>query len=183
MIRKSAEAARAAEEARIAKRARRKGSTAADPSHSTLASVPSGAEITNALLAESDKRITKKDRKILDSKFTEVQQHKSANEAARMATAGSFGGGKKKQYAWLTGGTTTPKPGSLSSTTAKTNAASSSSPALNASRSSALSKHKQFGQFDEASEPSIQARDVLLVLESDGRAPRSLLRGYNAPER
>lgn len=37
-------------------------------------------------------------------------------------------------------------------------------------------KGPRVGQFDESSESGIQARDFLLVLESDGRAARSYIR-------
>ena len=38
-------------------------------------------------------------------------------------------------------------------------------------------KGPQVGQLDENSETGIQARDLLLVLESDGRAARSFVKG------
>lgn len=61
-------------------------------------------------------------------------------------------------------------------------AASSTSSTPNGVRTSAVSRARQFGDWDEDREPGIQARDVLLVLETDGKATRSLMKGYNVPE-
>lgn len=133
---------------------------------------------------ESEKKTTKKDKKLAESKFTEAQQHKSANETARGAL-GSLIGKKGKSYSWMTGGTNTPKaasspvpsPARIHSTTA-----ASTSSAPQSSQPAAAPRGGQFGDWDEDKEPAIQARDVLLVLETDGKAPRSLMKGYNVPE-
>ena len=133
---------------------------------------------------ESEKKTTKKDKKLAESKFTEAQQHKSANETARGAL-GSLIGKKGKSYSWMTGGTNTPKAvSSPAPTPSRINSAlgASSSSTLNGVRPAAASRGVQFGDWDEDKDPGIQARDLLLVLETDGRAPRSLMKGYNGPE-
>lgn len=49
-------------------------------------------------------------------------------------------------------------------------------------RARSVLKDKRFGQWDEAKDAQIQARDVLLVLEGDGRAARSYVRGFSVSE-
>jgi len=178
------EADRAAEEARLAKRARRSASANPDAIRLGSISTPGVVDIASMSPLESEKKTTKKDKKLAESKFTEAQQHKSANETARGAL-GSLIGKKGKSYSWMTGGTNTPK--SVSSplpTPARINSAilASSSSAANAVRPAAAPRGVQLGDWDEDKEPGIQARDLLLVLETDGRAPRSLMKGYNVPE-
>jgi len=129
-----------------------------------------------AVAAENEKRTSKKDRKIAESKMTEQQQHASTNEAARMATAsllGRFGNNKKKTYSWMAGGGAGSRPQSAAAT--PTRAASTAEPAKD--KGPEIPKAAQFGQFDETAESGIQARDLLLVLESDGRAARSFVKG------
>lgn len=146
---------------------------------------PSGPETPNAMLLDSEKKVTKKDRKIQESKFSEAQQHKSANETARLATSGALGGrfglgGKKgKTYSWLSGGA----GGSAVSTPVKpTTSAGPSAAGTPASSRPTAAPLKVLGQWDEEKDPGIQRRDVLLVLETDGKAPRSLQRAYSMPE-
>lgn len=108
-----------------------------------------------------------------ESKITEQQQHASTNEAARMATAGLFGrfaNSKKKNYSWMTGG------GSKNPSAAPTPTRSNSVVAPAREKQPQPQKGPRVGQFDESSESGIQARDFLLVLESDGRAARSYIR-------
>lgn len=169
---------RAAEVARLAKRAKRNATSNADAGQTTA----SGAETPAVPPVEPEKRVTKKDRKLAETRFTEQQQHKSANETARLATAGMLGrlGGKqKKSYSWLQGGAsaastpTKPAPGSASTSAAAT---------PSGEKAGVPSKEKVVGQWDEDNDPGIQVRDVLLVLENDGRAAKSVVRGYSKPE-
>ena len=102
-----------------------------------------------------------------------------------MATAnlfGKFAGSKKRNYAWLQGGGGGGGGGggtpvrSTSSTAAPTRAAS-----VAPVRDKTDAKTgPQLGQFDDASDFGIQARDMLLVLESDGRAAKSYVKGSSA---
>lgn len=180
---KSSQAERAIEEARKAKRLKRKTATNADGTVGTP-SADAAAEAAAVAALESDKKTTKKERKLAESKFSEQQQHKSANEAARMAFSGllgkGFGSKKQRTYDWMKGSGASPAmtPGRPAlSTTAST--AGTPGP----DRARAVSKDKQLGQWDEEKDPKIQARDVFLVLEGDGRNSRSYLRGLNLPEK
>jgi hypothetical protein len=184
VFRRVSHADRTAEEARLAKRARRSASANPDALRSGSISTPGALDIASMSPLESEKKTTKKDKKLAESKFTEAQQHKSANETARGAL-GSLIGKKGKSYSWMTGGTNTPKAvSSPVPTPARINSAiaSSGSSAPNGVRPAAASRGGQFGDWDEDKEPGIQARDLLLVLETDGKAPRSLMKGYNVPE-
>ena len=105
-----------------------------------------------------------------------------------MATSGLLGnkfglGNKKKTYAWMNGGTNTPKaPSSHTPTPTTVNPGSLvhlSGSKSNGSPPIAGAKGKQFGDWDEEKDPGIQARDILLVLETDSKATRALLKGYN----
>ena len=184
IFRRVSQADRAAEEARLAKRARRNTSANPDAVRSGSISTPGPLDIASISSLESEKKTTKKDKKLAESKFTEAQQHKSANETARGAL-GSLIGKKGKSYSWMTGGTNTPKAvSSPVPTPARINSAiaAASSAVSNSARPAPASRGGQFGDWDEDKEPGIQARDLLLVLETDGRAPRSLMKGYNVPE-
>ncbi|KIX94833.1 uncharacterized protein Z520_09523 [Fonsecaea multimorphosa CBS 102226] len=182
---KVSQAERAAEEARRQKRAKRKaakqeeaGATATETN-----ATPEAATVANL---DAEKKTTKKERKLAESKFSEQQQHKSANEAARMAVAGLFGsrlGGKKSRtYDWMNagkaGGSPAATPGKPPASAAPSTAGT---PAPDRART--IPKEKQFGNWDEDKDAKIQARDVLLVLESDGRASRSYVRGLSLPEK
>lgn len=143
--------------------------------------------------AEAEKKTTKKERKIADAKLNEQQQHKSANEAARMATSGligrGFGGKKSKSYSWMTGGGAGagggagggPGPSNAATTTpGRVSGSSTGIPATGTptgSRPPAVPRGRRFMQWDEERDPGIQPRDVLSVLESDGKAARSYVRG------
>ncbi|EXJ87281.1 hypothetical protein A1O3_04240 [Capronia epimyces CBS 606.96] len=177
VLEKASLSERSLEEARRQKRARRRAS--AQPETTPGGDATPEATLVAAL--ESEKKTTKKERKLAESKFSEQQQHKSANEAARMAVSsmlGSrFGNKKSRTYDWMNagkGGGASPAgtPGK-SAPSGSTSVAGTPGP----DRTRAVSKEKTFGQWDEDKDTKIQARDVLLVLESDGRAPRSYVRG------
>lgn len=109
-----------------------------------------------------------------ETRVTEQQQHASTNEAARMATAsllGRFGSSKKKTYSWMAGGAASRPQSAVATPTKSTSVAA---PAKD--KAAEAPKAPQFGQFVEETEPGIQARDLLLVLESDGRAARSFVK-------
>ncbi|KIW19245.1 hypothetical protein PV08_03539 [Exophiala spinifera] len=180
---KTSQAERAVEDARRQKRLKRKATTNADGTVGTP-SADAAAEAAAVAALESDKKTTKKERKLAESKFSEQQQHKSANEAARMAFSGllgkGFGSKKQRTYDWMKGSGASPAmtPGrpALSAT-----ASTAGTPGPDRAR--AAPKDKQLGQWDEEKDPKIQARDVFLVLEGDGRNSRSYLRGLSLPEK
>lgn len=165
-----------AEQARQAKRRKRNEVITAQENEANAAAEQ---EALNAAASEDNKKTTKKERRIAESRLSEQQQHASTNEAARMATANLFGkfpGSKKKNYSWLQGGGGGTPVRSASSTAAPTRA-TSVAPAKDRTETK---KGPQLGQFDETVDSGIQARDMLLVLESDGRAAKSYVRGSSA---
>lgn len=132
------------------------------------------ADAIAAAALDSEKKTTKKERKMAETKISEQQQHASTNEAARLATAGLFGrfANKKKNYSWMTGGGPSRTP---SAAATPTRSASVAAPTKE--KEPQVRKGPQVGQFDENNETGIQSRDLLLVLESDGRAARSFVKG------
>jgi len=179
----ASDTARKAEERRIAKRAKRKAAQNPDNAEAAAESEAADAALVAAIEA-GEKKTTKKEKKALEAKFSEQMQRKSANEAARLATStmfGRFGSKKNKSYSWMTGGAGTGAsspavtPGKLPAASAGPSAAGTPSSA----RAPVVPKQKTFGDWDEEKDSGIQARDVLLVLETDGKAPRSYVRGYS----
>lgn len=159
-----------AENARQAKRRKRSEAVTAQENE---ANVAAEADVLAAAGGDDGKKTTKKERKMAESKITEQQQHASTNEAARMATAnlfGRFASSKKKNYSWMTGGAS--KPPSAAPTPTRSN----SMAAPSKEKQVQTQKGSHIGQFDESSETGIQARDLILVLESDGRAARSYIK-------
>lgn len=182
-VEKSTTSEKTAEDARRLRRLKRRAANNGDGS-AGAANAAAEAEAALAAALESEKKTTKKERKLAESKFSEQQQHKSANEAARLAVSGLLGRGKKtRTYDWMNAG----KGGAGASPAATPGRPIASgtpsavgTPAPERARPGV--KDKQFGQWDEDKEGQIQARDVFIVLESDGRASRSYLRGMSLPE-
>ncbi|OQV05974.1 hypothetical protein CLAIMM_10622 [Cladophialophora immunda] len=182
---KVSQAEKAAEEARRQKRAKRKVTKRDEPG-ATVTGTDATLEPATVANLDTEKKTTKKERKLAESKFSEQQQHKSANEAARMAVAGLFGsrlGGKKSRtYDWMNAGKAGASPAATPGRPPASGAPSTpGTPAPDRTRTAP--KEKQFGQWDEDKDSKIQARDVLLVLEGDGRASRSYVRGLSLPEK
>ena len=183
MFRKLTRADKVAEEARIAKRARRNLSASADTSRQPSISTPGAPATPGAAPAAtntSEKKTTKKDRKAQESKLTEAQQHRSSNETANMALGSILG--SKKKYSWMTGGASTPKPIPSPSSSASKSAVAAKDAFSQPGARIEASKERVYGHWDESRDRGIRPRDVLLVLETDGKAPRALLKGYNIPE-
>ena len=162
-----------AEQARQAKRRKRNESKAEAEKAATEAA---DEEAAQQAALDIEKKGTKKERKNEASKMTEREQHVNTNEAARLATANIFGrlasSKKKKEYSWMTGvGGGGSKPASGASTPARAAPAAPATP-----KQPEVKKGPRIGQFDEKSEPGIQARDLVLVLESDGKAARSFVK-------
>ncbi len=169
------------EEARRQRRTKRRSAV-----NETSAITPVGDGTPDAAAAalDAEKKTTKKERKAIETKFSEQMQHKSANEAARMAVAGILGNRKKmgRTFDWMNAG----KGGASPAATPGRPPASGVTSTVGTptpDRARGAPKDKQFGQWDEHTDAKIQARDVLLVLEGDGRASRSYLRGLSLPEK
>ena len=172
---------RAAEEARRQRRVKRRTMGKADGAAAAVSTGDVTPDAATAIL-EAEKKTTKKERKQAETKFTEQQQHKSANEASRMALGAlgnRFGGKKGRDLAWMKMGSSPAAiPGRL-----PPSGGTSTTGTPGPERTRAALTDKQFGQWDEEKGAKIQARDVLLVLESDGRASRSFVRGFSLPEK
>lgn len=117
--------------------------------------------------------------------MSDAQQQKSANETARMAMGLGASNKFKKQYSWLKNGTAGSAAASTGQTPNRGNATTNSAPSTPGSARNApsIGRGKQFGEWNEDDDLGIQARDVLLVLETDGKAIKALSKGYNTPEK
>lgn len=130
------------------------------------------------------KGMTKKEaRKMVDAKASEAQQHQQSVETARMATNSMLSGrvfGTKKSYSWLNRGGTN---ASGFSTPSRLNAASPSTGGEKTGRNGepAVIPPKQLGTWREDQErgAGIQLRDVLFMLELDGRGAKHVQKAYS----
>ena len=174
-----AKAERAQEEERLAKRQRRtagEGNRSGSVSSGTPG--PSGALGEVAPESDTKKGVKAKDK--LDAtarKALETQQHAATTKTMNMALGLSGAMGKK--LAWMKGGgdagPSNPyqkqniKPETSKGATSVTNGISGNLP-----------KGRVFGDFreDKESGAGIQLRDMVSVLESDGKAKRALQRAY-----
>lgn len=184
VFQKVSNANRASEQARLAKRAKRGAGKPADIGAANGAATQSGVQTPVAAPAEPPKRLTKKDKKAAETKLSGAQQQKSANETARMAM-GLGSSNKFKKYSWLQNGGAASPAASPGPTPNRSNAGLSSTASTPGSVRTGASagRGKQFGEWDENDDRAVQARDVLLVLETDGKAIKALSKGYNTPEK
>ncbi|KAL2824934.1 hypothetical protein BDW59DRAFT_146919 [Aspergillus cavernicola] len=177
------------EEARAAKRTKRSANAILDENGATRPDpadiLGSGATTPIGERAPSlDKKgVTKKEaRKLMDAKANEAQQHQQSVETARMATQTMMSGGmfgKKKTYSWLQ----RPAAGSGFSTPTRNNPPTPSASVDKPTRPGepATVPTKQLGAWREDKEKGagIQVRDVLFMLELDGRASRHIQKAYS----
>ncbi|KAI9368421.1 hypothetical protein BJX61DRAFT_220224 [Aspergillus egyptiacus] len=178
------------EETRAAKRAKRSANAILGESGSarpeSVDTPGSGASTPIGERAPSlDKKgMSKKEaRKLMDAKANEAQQHQQSVETARMATQTMMSGGmfgKKKTYSWLQRGPTT---GSGFSTPTRNIPPTPSASADKTARPGepANIPTKQLGTWREDKEKGagIQVRDILFMLELDGRASRHIQKAYS----
>ncbi len=173
------------EERRAAKRAKRNSNAILDEAGRAESVDPIGSAPSTPLGERAPsldkKSVSKKDaKKMQDSKATEAQQHAQSVETARMALSG--GGrsmfGAKKSYSWL-------KPGGKSSGFSSPSRPTPSTPTAGPEKSGAgestpSQTQRRLGIWREDQEKGlgIQVRDVLFMLEADGRATRHVQRGY-----
>ncbi|KKZ65525.1 hypothetical protein EMCG_08641 [[Emmonsia] crescens] len=186
------------EERRARKRARRSADAilGGDSSRAGSAGVATpGAATPTAPASErvpDDRKTTKKDLKKADSKVTEAVQHQQSVETARMATnnltSGVRFGGKKKTYSWLTSGSpaasrsgfsTPPRPN-----TAATVGTAATKPSGGGAGAGGPSKPvgKKLGDWredDKERGAGIQIRDILFMLEVDGKGSKHLQKAYS----
>lgn len=184
VFRKVSNANRASEQARLAKRAKRSAARLPDAGGSSGAATPAGAQTPLVAPAEPEKRLSKKDRKAAETKLTDAQQQKSANETARMAMGLGATGKFQKQYSWLKSSSAVSPAASRGQTPTRNAAPNSGTSTPRGGRTaSMIPRGRQLGEWNENEDSTIQARDVLLVLESDGKAIKTLSKGYNMPEK
>lgn len=185
------------EEGRAAKRARRSAnailgsdsvrSGSVGPTTSG-ASTPAGG---NEKAPDVEKKINKKEmKKQAEAKATEAVQHQHAVETARMATNSLTSrvrfGGKKKEYNWLkkpaVGGSAFSTPSRINTNVSSANPDSGGTPG-GASGRGGLSAQatRGLGDWREDGEKGkgVQLRDVLIMLELDGRGVKNVQRGYS----
>ncbi|KAJ5088473.1 hypothetical protein N7456_012089 [Penicillium angulare] len=130
------------------------------------------------------KSMTKKEaKKMMDSKATEAQQHQQSVETARMATNSMLSGrmfGTKKSYSWL-------KPGGASSGFSSPSRPNPPTPTPGSEKPSRSGEtpagppKRRIGAWREDQEKGagIQVRDLLFMLEADGRGIKHVQRGYS----
>ncbi|KAL4781413.1 hypothetical protein BJX76DRAFT_17182 [Aspergillus varians] len=178
------------EEARAAKRARRSANAilgeGGTPRPESVDIPGSGASTPIGERAPilDKKGISKKEaKKLMDAKANEAHQHQQSVETARMATQTMMSGGmfgKKKTYSWLQRG---PAGGSGFSTPTRVNPPTPTAIAEKATRSGepATVPNKRLGTWREDREKGagIQLRDILFMLELDGRASRHVQKAYS----
>ncbi|KAL5118000.1 hypothetical protein ACEQ8H_004146 [Pleosporales sp. CAS-2024a] len=164
------------EKARLLKRQKRQQGTSAH-----------AAEVAPVLALPPPDKMTKKDKDALKKQNqTDDVLHRKANETASMA----LGYGKKKKYSWMTGGgggggggaaaggasgAATPKPSSVSAS-----ASGAATPAGGAAAAAVekclVGRKRRYGADIESTEmgAQIQVRDLVHVLEHDGREKKTL---------
>jgi hypothetical protein len=153
------------EKQRLQKRQKRQQGTTATPQE------------TLALPLPPPDKMTKKDKDALKKQNqTDDVLYRKANETASMA----LGFGKKKKYSWMTGGSgggggggsgaATPRP------TAAAGGSGTATPAAPTTEKALQSKKRTFGTDIENTEigEKIQIRDLVHVLEHDGREKKTL---------
>ncbi|PGH21456.1 hypothetical protein AJ80_03247 [Polytolypa hystricis UAMH7299] len=183
------------EEERASKRARRNAdailggdaSRAGSVGGSTPGAVtPTGQAGDRA--PEPERKTSKKDMKKAESKVTEAVQHQHAVETARMATnnltSGLMFGGKKKTYSWLKSSTpTAPRSGLSTPLKASAAAPGSGTPGKGTGLPGAPTKPatKKPGEWreDDKLGAGIQIRDIVFMLEVDGRGLKHLQKAYS----
>ncbi|RAH41993.1 uncharacterized protein BO95DRAFT_446441 [Aspergillus brunneoviolaceus CBS 621.78] len=185
-----AEKDNSSEDARAMKRAKRSASAILGDgvaSRAESVDIPgSGASTPIGEKAPSidKKTLTKKEaKKLIDAKASEAQQHQQSVETARMATNSMLSGrmfGAKKSYSWLNRGSAA---GSGFSTPSRVNTATPTAGSEKAGRSGepAPAPAKRLGSWreDKAKGAGIQVRDIVFMLELDGRGPRHVQKAYS----
>ncbi|KAG2421077.1 hypothetical protein HFD88_000693 [Aspergillus terreus] len=130
------------------------------------------------------KGLTKKEaKKLMDAKASEAQQHQQSVETARLATNSMISGrvfGTKKQYSWLQRGPATGSGFSSPSRVSTTTPSAGSDKGGRSGEPAAVST-KRLGTFREDKEKGsgVQLRDILFMLELDGRGSRHVQKAYS----
>lgn len=176
------------EEIRAAKRAKRSANAILGDSSragSVDITVSGAATPTGEKTPSFDKKgLTKKEaKKQLDARASEAQQHQQSIETARMATNTMLSGnpfGRKKTYAWLNKGPSATSGFSTPRTPAVTPGAGGDKGGRPGDTGAATAT-KRLGDWREDKEKGagIQVRDILFMLELDGRGTRHVQKAYS----
>ncbi|KAF7589239.1 hypothetical protein BBP40_004582 [Aspergillus hancockii] len=176
------------EDSRAAKRAKRSASAILGESGTTRAEsveIPgSGASTPIGEKAPiiDKKGISKKEaRKLQDAKASEAQQHQQSVETARLATNSMLSGrmfGTKKSYSWLNRGAAT---NSGFSTPSRVNPVTPTASSEKTGREPTVVPTKRLGFWREDKDKGsgVQVRDILFMLELDGRGSRHVQKAYS----
>jgi hypothetical protein len=149
------------------------------------AATPTALGGDKTLVGLDKKGLTKKEaKKQMDARATEAQQHQQSIETARMATNNMLSGkmfGAKKTYSWLTRGTSAVS--GFSSPRIHSPASSGGVDRGGKSRdaSAAAAAINRVGDWREDKDKGagIQVRDLLFMLEQDGRGSRHIQKAYS----
>ncbi|KNG82152.1 hypothetical protein ANOM_009182 [Aspergillus nomiae NRRL 13137] len=178
------------EESRAAKRAKRSANAIlgeGGPVRAESVDIPgSGASTPIPEKAPSiDKKgISKKEaRKLMDAKASEAQQHQQSVETARLATNSMLSGrmfGTKKSYSWLNRGAPATSSG-FSTPSRVSTATPSGTSSEKPGREPAVVPAKRLGMWREDKDKGsgVQVRDILFMLELDGRGSRHVQKAYS----
>lgn len=135
------------------------------------------------------KTMSKKEaKKMMDTKASEAQQHQQSVETARLATNSMLSGrmfGSKKTYSWLKPGGATSGFSSPSRPNPPSTPTGGPKEASRSGEQTPASQTKRLGTWREDSEKGagIQVRDILFMLEADGRATKHVQKGYSRTPR
>ena len=174
-----AKAERAEEEDRLAKRQRRAAGDASRSGSMSLGT-PSASGTLGEVAPEIDTKKASKAKDKLDAsarKALETQQHAATTKTMNMALGltGTMG----KKLSWMTKGADAAPSNPYQKQNTTPQASKTSAPGSN-SIGSSLPKSRLFGEFREDRETGagIQLRDVVSVLENDGKEKKALQRAY-----
>lgn len=176
-LHKSAQEERKAEQERLAKRARRTATESLSGDVGTAGSAMLGTPGLGLLGERAPEVDTKKapnkkeQKRQAEAKATEAQQHAATNKTTNMAL-----GLKKKS--WMTKDTGSSGGGSLGLPRVNTQGLPRTSTANGSG--SQLPMGRKYGEFREDRETGkgVQLRDIIAVLETDGKEKKALARAY-----
>jgi hypothetical protein len=182
-----------AEQARAAKRAKRNADAIISETNggSRTPSIDVGSGATTPLsqiaMGLDKKGVTKKEaKKQFDARATEAQQHQQSVETARKALSSTlFGGSKKRNYSWLNKGSavnsiSSPRPLSPALGSPGVGAVGGADTSeKRRTDNTATAEITRLGDWREDKASGIQVRDILFMLEQDGRGSRHVQKAYS----
>ncbi|EAS31980.3 uncharacterized protein CIMG_03004 [Coccidioides immitis RS] len=175
------------EEGRANKRMKRNTDAILSGDTGRSASVGPGAEPSGERAPDVEKK-TKKELKKAEAKVNDAVQHQHAVETARMATGGlstsRFGG--KKTYSWLSNPSATSASRTSFSNPSRARPGGGSAPSGTGkpgglSNGIRVPPGKRLGEWREDKDrgAGVQIRDILFMLELDGKAAKHLQKAYS----